>query len=624
MNYSRVDIDNLEKPTESFEALLNELASATPKEGSVVSGTIIAIDRECATIDVGLKSEGKIPLREFGSSAVVAELKVGDKVDVYVNRIDGPGGLVDLSREKARREAAWNELEKSHAKGDKVNGVIFGRVKGGFTVDLSGAVAFLPGSQVDVRPIKDIEPLMDIEQPFLILKMDRARGNIVVSRRAVLEESQAEVRSEILSKIEEGTVLEGIIKNITDYGAFVDLGGFDGLLHVTDISWQRINHPSDALNVGDKVKVQVIKFNKDNHRISLGMKQLHEDPWKNVGGDFAEGTRHKGRVTNITDYGAFVELRPGIEGLVHMSEISWTKKNVHPNKLLSVDQEVELLVLESEPEKRRIALGIKQCQDNPWDALQTQFPINSDFEGEIRNITEFGLFVAMNDDIDGMVHMSDLSWEKSGEEAIKEYAQGQKIKVKVLDIDPERERVVLGVKQLTADKFADNTKDLKKNQVVTVEITDVVDGELRVQVAEDVPGVIRRTELARDRNDRRADRYAVGEKIDAMIVNVDKRARKVMLSIKSREIQEEKEAVEKYGSTDSGASLGSILSAALEQADAKAESKKAEKPAKAEKKADKAEKKTDDASSEEKPKKAPAKKKAAAKKDEAPAESSDA
>ena len=564
-NYSLVDIDTLLKPTESFEDLLNDSPLGTFKEGSVVRGTIVSIDSECATMDVGLKSEGRIPLREFGTSAVISELKAGDEVDVCVVRMDGPAGQVELSREKARREASWLELERAHAKVEKVIGSIFGLVKGGFTVDLAGAVAFLPGSQVDVRPIKDIEPLMQIEQPFIILKMDRARGNIVVSRRAVLEESHAEVRDALLSRIEEGSILDGVVKNVTDYGAFVDLGGFDGLLHVTDISWQRVNHPSDALTIGQDVKVQVIKFNKENNRISLGMKQLEKDPWSMVGSEFSVGTRHTGKVTNLTDYGAFVELKPGIEGLVHISEMSWTKKNLHPSKTLTLGQEVELMVLESEPEKRRIALGLKQCQVNPWEDLVSKFPIGSTFEGEIRNITAFGLFVAMTDNIDGLVHMSDLSWDLASEEAIKEFEKGQKTTVKVLDIDVERERVMLGIKQLKEDRFADNAKELKKGQVITGEISEITTDELHIKIADGVFGIIRKADLAQDRSDRRTDRFAVGEKLDALITTVDKKTRKIFLSIRAREVAEEKEAVAKYGSSDSGASLGSILSAALEK-----------------------------------------------------------
>ncbi|MCP4923695.1 MAG: 30S ribosomal protein S1 [bacterium] len=602
---------------ESFESLLNESLAGDNLIGTVVKGTIIDLGSDYALVDVGLKSEGRVQLREFGADAV--KLKVGDLVDVYLDRMEGRDGTTVLSRDKARREAAWVTLEESFAKGERVTGSIFGRVKGGFTVDLSGAMAFLPGSQVDVRPIRDIDSLMGVEQPFQILKMDRSRGNIVVSRRAILEESRSEARGEILSKLEEGQVLDGVVKNITDYGAFVDLGGIDGLLHVTDISWQRVNHPSDVLTPGQELKVQVVRFNKETQRISLGLKQLEKDPWAEVGDKFQTGTRHKGTVTNITDYGAFVALDGGIEGLVHVSEMSWTKKSVHPNRLVSQGQEVEVEVLESDPEKRRIALGIKQCQSNPWDTLKERFPVGSEVEGEIRNVTEFGLFVGLTEDIDGMAHMSDLSWDQSGDDAIANYRKGDTIKVKVLDIDSDRERVVLGVKQLSSDPFAESLEGLKRGVVVTCEVTALQDDGIVVSLpdANGLEGFIRRAELSQDRNERRMDRFAVGEKIDAQITSIDKSNRSIQLSIKARESTEEKEAVAKYGSTDSGASLGDILGAALEKKkeDAKpAESPKAEKPKKAAPK--KAEKEADSEEAKAAPKKKAPAKKAAAKKEE--------
>ncbi len=583
---------------ESFAALLNETPEGSVDiVGKVIKGSVLAISNDYAIIDVGLKSEGRVPLREFMTAVKETKVKTGDRVEVYVERMEDKDGLIVLSHEKARREASWLELERAHKAAQQVNGVLFGRVKGGFTVDLGGAIAFLPGSQLDIRPIKDISPLMGIEQPFIILKMDRARGNIVVSRRAILEETRTEARSELLSNMEEGKIVDGIVKNITDYGAFIDLGGIDGLLHVTDISWRRISHPSEMLHVGQNIKVQIIRYNKDTHRISLGMKQLENDPWQSIEAKFPLHTKLSGTVTNIADYGAFVELDPGIEGLVHVSEMSWIKKNVHPSKLLSVGQNVEVMVLEVDPSKRRIALGIKQCQDNPWATVAEKYPVGSEFEGEIRNITEFGLFVAVSGDLDGMVHMSDLSWSEPSDEAIKNYKKGEKLKVKVLEVDPDKERISLGVKQLAADPFAEGLSALKPNDIVTCEITAIQEAGIEVKV-EGIEGFIRKTDLSKERTEQRTDRFAVGEKVDAKIINIDRSARRVTLSIKGREIAEEKEAMATYGSADSGASLGDILGAAFDKvkeksADEKPKEKKTtkavakpkeEKPAKTSKK----------------------------------------
>ncbi|MDH5489642.1 MAG: 30S ribosomal protein S1 [Rhodospirillaceae bacterium] len=597
--------------TENFADLLEESLSAqTGFLGGVVSGTVIGIDGDAVTIDVGLKSEGRIPLKEFGFGPDVPALISGDKIDVFVERYEDKDGLVRLSREKARREEAWTALEKLFQAGTRVNGTIFGRVKGGFIVDLSGAVAFLPGSQVDIRPVRDIGPLMGNPQPFQILKMDRARNNIVVSRRAILEETRAEARSELIGQLNEGDVVDGVVKNITDYGAFVDLGGVDGLLHVTDIAWKRINHPSEALNVGDTIKVKVIRFNSDNQRISLGMKQLDEDPWKGVDERFPVGTKVTGRVTNITDYGAFVELENGVEGLVHVSEMSWTKKNVHPGKIVSTSQEVEVMVLDVDGDKRRISLGLKQCGSNPWDTFLDTHKAGSEIEGEIKNITEFGLFVGLTEEIDGMVHLSDLSWEKSGEEAIKDYKKGDMIKAKVLDVDVVKERISLGVKQLTKDPFegaSSGASGLKKGSIVTCTVTAITDGGIEVSVGEGINGFIRKTELSRDRSEQRSDRYAAGEKVDAKITNIDEKSRKVTLSIKALEAQEEKKAMAEYGSSAAGASLGDILGAALEEKKASSGEEAAPKKKAATKKA---------ATKKAATKKAATKKTAAKKKDE--------
>ncbi|WP_119460880.1 30S ribosomal protein S1 [Rhodospirillaceae bacterium SYSU D60014] len=552
---------------ESFAALLDEsFGSSTNVEGSVLKGTVVAIENDVALIDVGLKSEGRVALKEFASQGQKAELKVGDEVEVYLDRMEDKNGEAVLSREKARREEAWTQLEKSFNENQRVTGVIFGRVKGGFTVDLSGAVAFLPGSQVDIRPVRDIGPLMGTPQPFQILKMDRARGNIVVSRRAVLEESRAEARSELIANLKEGQVLQGVVKNITDYGAFVDLGGVDGLLHVTDIAWRRINHPSEALNIGQTVQVQVIRFNPETQRISLGMKQLEADPWEGVEAKYPVGTKFTGRVTNITDYGAFVELEPGIEGLVHVSEMSWTKKNVHPGKIVSTSQEVEVMVLDVDPQKRRISLGLKQTMENPWANFVEKHPVGSVLEGEVKNITEFGLFVGLPGDIDGMVHLSDLDWEKPGEQALADYKKGDIVKVKLLDVDVEKERISLGIKQLETDPFAAAAGSIKKGDVVTCTVTAVQDGGVEVSVGEGMTGFIRKTDLSRERSEQRPDRFAVGEKLDAKVTAIDSKTRKVNLSIKAKEVEEDKKAMADYGSSDSGASLGDILGAAISRA----------------------------------------------------------
>ena len=549
---------------EQFADLLEEsLGNGEPFEGAVVKGTVVAVDNDAATIDVGLKSEGRVDLKEFSVSGQPTEIKVGDTIDIFVERFEDRDGIVRLSREKARREESWAELETKFNSTERVNGVIFGRVKGGFIVDLDGAVAFLPGSQVDIRPVRDISPMMGIPQPFQILKMDRARNNIVVSRRAVLEETRAEERGELISNLTEGQVLEGIVKNITDYGAFVDLGGVDGLLHVTDIAWRRINHPSEALHVGQAVNVQVIRFNSDTQRISLGMKQLEIDPWEGVEQKFPIGAKFNGRITNITDYGAFVELEPGIEGLVHVSEMSWTKKNVHPGKIVSTSQELEVMVLDADPEKRRISLGLKQCSSNPWEDFITNYAIGSEVEGEIKNITEFGLFIGLSGDIDGMAHLSDLSWHKTGEEALSNYNKGDTVKAKVLGVDVEKERISLGIKQLTEDPFESEVKSIKKGATVTCTITAVVDGGLEVRVGEGLSGFIRKGDLSRDRSGQRVERFAAGEKIDAKVMQIDTASRKLTLSVKSLEAAEEKKAMKEYGSSDSGASLGDILGAAF-------------------------------------------------------------
>ena len=548
---------------EEFEALLNEsFEMDTPAEGSVVKGKVIAIEAGQAIIDVGYKMEGRIDLKEFANPGEEPELNVGDTVEVFLRQVENARGEAVISREMARREEAWDRLEKAYADEIRVDGAIFGRVKGGFTVDLGGAVAFLPGSQVDVRPVRDAGPLMGLKQPFQILKMDRRRGNIVVSRRAILEESRAEQRAEVIGNLTEGQEVDGVVKNITEYGAFVDLGGVDGLLHVTDMAWRRVNHPSEILTIGETIKVQVIKINKETHRISLGMKQLQDDPWDAVEAKFALETVHTGRVTNITDYGAFVELESGVEGLVHVSEMSWTKKNVHPGKIVSTSQEVEVMVLEIDSAKRRVSLGLKQTQRNPWEVFAETHPEGTEVEGEVKNITEFGLFIGLEGDIDGMVHLSDLTWEGRGEDVIGDFRKGDIVKAKVAEVDVEKERISLSIKALDSDPFADAIGGVKRGSVITVEVTKIEDGGIEV-IYEGMTSFIRRSDLSRDRAEQRPERFGVGDKVDARVTNIDSKTRKLGLSIKAREIAEEKEAVEQFGSSDSGASLGDILGKAL-------------------------------------------------------------
>jgi small subunit ribosomal protein S1 len=549
---------------EDFASLLEESFSKVDlAEGYVTKGVITGIEKDMAIVDVGLKVEGRIALKEFGARAKDGSLKVGDEVEVYVERIENALGEAVLSREKARREESWAKLEVKFNAGERVEGVIFNQVKGGFTVDLDGAIAFLPRSQVDIRPIRDVTPLMHVPQPFEILKMDKRRGNIVVSRRTVLEESRAEQRSEIVQNLEEGQVVEGVVKNITDYGAFVDLGGIDGLLHVTDMAWRRVNHPSEILSIGQQVKVQIIRINQETHRISLGMKQLESDPWGDIGTKYPVGKKIRGTVTNITDYGAFVELEPGIEGLIHISEMSWTKKNVHPGKILSTTQEVDVVVLEVDPAKRRISLGLKQTLDNPWETF---------VEGEVKNKTEFGLFIGLEGDVDGMVHLSDLDWNRPGEQVIEEYNKGDVVKAVVLDVDVEKERISLGIKQLGKDAIGDAAAsgELRKNAVVSCEVIGISDSGIEVKLVnfDDITAFIRRADLSRDRDEQRPERFQVGQVVDARVTNFSKKDRKVQLSIKALEIAEEKEAVAQFGSSDSGASLGDILGAALKNRNA--------------------------------------------------------
>ncbi len=562
---------SLNPTRDDFSALLDEsMGGRDFMEGTVVKGIVVGIEKDFAIIDVGLKTEGRVSVKEFGvDEDGKSPIVIGATVEVFLERVENAMGEAVISRDKARREEAWTRLEGVYEKNEPVMGSIVGRVKGGFTVDLGGASAFLPGSQVDIRPVRDVGPLMGKEQPFAILKMDRPRGNIVVSRRAILEEARAEQRTELVSQLQEGEVREGVVKNITDYGAFVDLGGIDGLLHVTDMSWKRVNHPSQVLAVGDTVKVQIVKINPDTQRISLGMKQLQSDPWDGVEAKYPVGAKFTGRITNITDYGAFVELEAGVEGLVHVSEMSWTKKNVHPGKIVSTSQEVDVVVLDVDPSKRRVSLGLKQAMANPWDAFVAAHPIGSTVEGEVKNATEFGLFIGLDNDIDGMVHLSDLDWTVSGEEAIAKYNKGDMVKARVLDVDVEKERISLGIKQLAGDPMQGDT--YRSKQTVTVTVTEITSGGIEVKFGDEeapMTAFIRKSDLSRDRGDQRPERFAVGDRVDAQITSIDKAARRVALSIKALEMADEKEAIEQFGSSDSGASLGDILGAALREKNA--------------------------------------------------------
>lgn len=558
------EYDTKENFADLFEASLeNEI-----QEGSVVTGKVIAVDNETARIDVGLKTEGKVLLKEFAVGSEKPSINIGDEVEVYLERMESNNGEASLSYEKALRQRSWDNLEKNYKEGDTVDGVIFGRVKGGFTVDVEGVIAFLPGSQVDIRPVKDISPLMDIKQPFQILKMDGKQGNIVVSRRSILEESRMEERSEMLSKISEGVVLEGTVKNITDYGAFVDLGSVDGLLHVTDISWSRISHPTEVLNIGQKINVKVIKFNEETKRISLGMKQLEGNPWEGISDRFPTNTKVTGRVTNITDYGAFVEISEGIEGLVHVSEISWVKNNSHPSKFFKVGEEIEVMVLDINSEKHRISLGVKQCSDNPWESFAASYPVGSILEGEVKNIVDFGLFVGLDKGLDGLVHISDLTWDENPEEEFNKFKVGDNIKVKVLSIDPGKERISLGSKQLTENPNAVSFDGLEKGARVTCVVSEVRDDGIEVMVNDSIKSFIKRNDLSQERVEQRPDRFAVGDKVDAKVISLDKKNSSAVLSIKALEVAEQQKAIQEYGSADSGASLGDILGAALGSSEA--------------------------------------------------------
>lgn len=542
-----------------FAELFEKFNEGSTFRGTVKKGTIVGIDGNYAIIDVGLKSEGRVPLADLKPGAA-EELKVGDVVDVFVDQYESKSGEVVLSKEKALREANWEMLEKMQNERTVIEGVILNKVKGGFMVDIDSALAFLPGSQVDLHPVKDKEAdaLLGTRHKFIILSMDRDRGNIVISRRAILEEAGAEGKAKALEKLEEGQIIEGVVKNITSYGAFLDIGGVDGLVHNSDVSWKRVVHASDVLEPGKKVQVKVIKFNKETGRISLGIKQLEEDPWKAVDVEFPVGQVIKGTVTNVTDYGIFVEVKPGVEGLVYVSEISW-KKNASPHKVTSQGAEIEVKVLDVDLDKRRMSLSLKQLRRNPFEIIREEHPIGSEFEGKISNVTDFGLFVRVDEEIDGLVHINDLVWKGNPDEAIKKYKKGDIVKVKVLDIDPSKERISLGVKQLSACPFKETDLKLTKGMTVTCIISAIQEDGLSVTLPNGAVGFIKKTDLAKDRQDRNLDRFAVDEKIDAKVISIDNFGKKIGLSVKALEIAEEKQFLSEYGSSDSGASLGDIF-----------------------------------------------------------------
>ena len=570
---------NLYKETkggEFFKLLEESFKKSSKLEGFVKKGKVVAVENDSIIVDVGLKSEGIVPLRELDPTKS-KEIKAGDNIEVFVERFEGRSGNAILSYEKAQREDAWEILSKSFENKEVVTGIIKGKIRGGFSVELSKTLAFLPGSQLDVRPI-DVESIMNKPQTFQIIKMDKKRNNIVVSRRSVIEGNRQVERGLLLSKIKEGDILEGMVKNLTDYGAFVDLGGMDGLIHVTDISWQRIEHPSEILSLGKKIKVKIIKFDQEQQKISLGLKQLQPDPWDKLIGKYVENNKYTGKVTKVTDYGAFVELEPGIEGLIHISEMTWSKSNIHPGKIVSNSQDIEIIILDIDKEKRRIGLGLKQCQENPWKKFSETYPKNTEIEGTVKHIAEFGLFIGLPTNVDGMVHLSDLDWEQAGEEAIKKYKKGDKVKAKIIDIDPESQKISLGIKQLVKSPLKSSFKDIKIGDTITCNITKLEEDGIHINTANKLQGYIEKLDLSQEKSEQRVDRFAVGERVDAVITKIDQENSRLILSIKAREVGEEKKAAAKFGSSDSGASLSNILDKGSEKKDKKNAVSKKEKP----------------------------------------------
>ena len=553
--------------SERFSELLEEsLSNSFIQEGKVILGTIVSIESDLVIIDFGMKTEGRVSIDEFKSEMRDSSLKIGDQVEVYLERIENALGDAVLSRDKAKKEENWFKLQECQKENVVVQGEITGKVRGGFTVDIDGTQAFLPGSQVDVKPIRDIRPLMYMSQSFHILKMDKRRGNIVVSRKSVLSDNSNVSKSEALESLSEGQEIEGIVKNITDYGAFIDLGGIDGLLHVTDISWKRINNPSEVISIGEKVKVLITKLSREDQRVSLGMKQLQDDPWVDVDKTYEVGKKYNGQVTNMADYGAFVELEGGLEGLVHVSEMSWVSKIEKPSKYVNIGDEVQVMVLEIDSEKKRLSLGIKQCFDNPWENFAQKNPVGNLVKGQIQNIADFGIFVQVDKGLDGLVHLSDIDWKVEGNIAIKEYKVGQEIEAKILDFDIEKERISLGIKQLSDDPLSSLDRT-KKGDVLTCTVSNALKSGIEVNIGTDFPAFIKRSDLSMDKSEQNPERFEIGQKVDAKVIRFDKKSRKINLSIKALQISDEKEAIEQYGSKDSGASLGDILGEALDKSD---------------------------------------------------------
>ncbi|GAC22999.1 small subunit ribosomal protein S1 [Paraglaciecola mesophila KMM 241] len=532
--------------TENFAQLFEEsLKEIETRPGAIVKGTIVSIDKDIVLVDAGLKSESAIPAEQFRNADGTLDVEIGDQVDVALDAIEDGFGETILSREKAKRHEAWVELEKAYDDKETIKGVINGKVKGGFTVEVNTVRAFLPGSLVDVRPVRDTTHLEGKELEFKVIKLDAKRNNVVVSRRAVIEAESSAERDQLLANLEEGHEVKGIVKNLTDYGAFVDLGGVDGLLHITDMAWKRVKHPSEIVNVGDEINVKVLKFDKEKSRVSLGMKQMGNDPWQEIAERYPEGSKLSGAVTNLTDYGCFVEIEDGVEGLVHVSEMDWTNKNIHPSKVVNLGDTVEVMVLEIDEERRRISLGLKQCKPNPWEEFAKAQSKGDKVSGKIKSITDFGIFIGLDGGIDGLVHLSDISWNKTGEDAVREYKKGDEISAVVLQVDPERERISLGVKQIEEDPFNQYLTDTKKGTIVVGTVTEVDAKGVTVKLAEEVEGYIRATDLARERVEDASEVASVGEEIEAKFMGVDRKNRIVNLSVKAKDQADEKEALDK-------------------------------------------------------------------------------
>ena len=557
--------------SESFAELFEEsLKTIDMKPGSIVTGVVIDIDSDWVTVHAGLKSEGVIPRDQFVTEGGEFSLQVGDEVQVALESVEDGFGETRLSREKAKRAEAWTALEAAYEAEETVTGIINGKVKGGFTVDINSIRAFLPGSLVDVRPVRDTAHLEGKELEFKVIKLDQKRNNVVVSRRAVLESVNSEEREALLESLQEGMVVKGIVKNLTDYGAFVDLGGIDGLLHITDMAWKRIKHPSEIVNVGDEIDVRILKFDRERNRVSLGLKQLGEDPWVAIKTRYPENSRVKAKVTNLTDYGCFAEIEEGVEGLVHVSEMDWTNKNIHPSKVVQVGDEVEVMILDIDEERRRISLGIKQCQQNPWDAFGSQFTKGDKISGAIKSITDFGIFIGLDGNIDGLVHLSDISWNESGEDAVRKFKKGDEIETVILSIDPERERISLGIKQLEEDPFSDYVAVNDRGSIVTGTVKEVDAKAAVVVLAEEVEGVLKASEISRDRVEDARNVLKEGEEVEVKIISVDRKNRALSLSIKAKDMEDEKEAVKALREKETEAApatIGDLIKAQMESKD---------------------------------------------------------